>query len=142
MLLVTSCKKEKAVESAATPEQISMDTLSAVLGKAEGPSSGLFDFSQAEGQLRLVYHLYVPEGSDFNDFIGADMAPKIRKLYEHFKGLDGVTFVVETSKTSPAVDWTPYCSFGMTRKIFKETNWTGLLGRDLFKVCKEIVYSK
>jgi len=30
----------------------------------------------------------------------------------------------------------PYCDFDMTRKIYGQLNWTNLLARDLFKVCK------
>jgi len=138
-LAVAACKKSSESEP---PAKIDMESLSAVLGRAGGATSGLADYTRTGDSLRLTYHLYVPQGSDFDDFIGADMAPKIKSLYDTFKGIDQVTFVVETAETAMPTEWKPYCSFSMTRDVAEKTNWTGLLGRDLFKVCKEITYSR
>jgi hypothetical protein len=139
---VGGCKKQNPAETAAQSKPIDMESLSAAMGRADGANSGLADFVRSGDSLRLTYHLYVPQGSDFDDYIGADMAPKIKKLYDDFKRIDKVTFVVETADSAMPADWKPYCSFSMTREVAEKTNWTGLLGRDLFKVCKEITYSR
>lgn len=119
---------------------ITMDSLAEVLGKADGGRSGLVDMAQEGDELRLTYLLYVPDRSMLDQLIGADIAPKVRGLYGKFKDLDRVIFSVQTAMAGSVPPGAPYCSFVMTRKIYNETNWTGLLDRDLFKICREITY--
>jgi hypothetical protein len=119
---------------------VTMDSLSNVLGKADGNRSGLVDMTREGDDLRLTYLLYVPDRSMLDQLIGADIAPKIRELYGRFKGVDRVIFAVETVMSGSVPPGVPYCSFVMTRKVFNETNWSGMLDRDLFKICREITY--
>lgn len=119
---------------------ITMDSLTDVLGKADGSRSGIVDMANSGAELRLTYLLYVPDRSMLDQLIGAEIAPKIRGLYGKFKGVDRVVFSVETLLSGSVPPGTPYCSFVMTRKIYNETNWSGLLDRDLFKICRDITY--
>ncbi len=119
---------------------ITVDSLADVLGRADGSRSGLVDMSKSGDEVRLTYLLYVPDRSMLDQMIGAEIAPKLRELYGKYKGIDRVVFSVETALSGSVPPGTPYCSFVMTRKIYNETNWTGLLDRDLFKICREITY--
>ena len=78
----------------------------------------------------------ISDMKDFDVIIGSDLAPKIAALYKTFKSLDKATFTVETGDPSNPANVNPYCDFDMTRKIYQQLNWTNLLARDLFKVCK------
>ena len=134
-MISTPACKGKGGEMAQS-EEISVDTLAAVLGKSQDANSGISELSKTPEGLVINYHLYLPEQKDFDALIGADLAPKIQKLYRTFKTIDRVTFNVETGVMADPPSLQPYCSFEMTRRIYEETNWTNLLARDLFKVCK------
>jgi hypothetical protein len=134
---IPACKGEAPAKS----EEISIDTLAAVLGKAEGANSGISELSKTPDGLVINYHLYLPEQKDFDALIGTDLAPKIQNLYKIFKSIDKVTFTVETGVVANPPSLEPYCSFDMTRRIYEQTNWTNLLARDLFKICK-VNYTK
>lgn len=143
---ISACKgKEKteapAVEKAAVqPEEITVDTLSAVLGKAEAEKSGIFDLDKTDNEVQVVYHFYTPEMKDIDDDIGVDMGPKIKALFKKFNTIDRVVFAVQVSHPNTSEEWKPYCSFVMTRKVIKETNWTNLLDADFFQVVQELKY--
>ena len=119
---------------------ITMDSLADVMGKAGGSGSGLVDMAREGDEIRLTYLLYVPDRSMLDQLIGADLAPKIRGLYGKFKGIDRVVLSVETAMSGSVPPGVPYCSFVMTRKIYNETNWSGMLDRELFKICREVTY--
>ncbi len=141
-IVITDCREKQSPEALIVPDEISLETVSAVLGKADAENSGLFDVAESEKEVRILYHLYVPEGRELQDYIGAEMTPKIRRLYGTFRTVDRVVFVVETARPAANNEWAPYCSFVMTRRVVQETDWSGLLDRDLFKVCREIGYSR
>ncbi len=119
---------------------ITMDSLADVLGRADGTRSGIIDMAKSGDEIRLTYLLYVPDRSMLDQMIGAEIAPKLRELYGKFKGMDRVVFSVETALSGSVPPGVPYCSFVMTRKVYNETNWSGLLDRDLFKICKDVTY--
>jgi hypothetical protein len=130
--LMSSCK----AKAPAPAEEITIDAVAAVMGRASGSSSGVSEMSKTGDSTTINYHLMVPEKKDFDVLIGTDMAPKVEQLYKTFKTLDKVTFTVETGDISNPANMQPYCEFDMTRKIYEQLNWTNLLARDLFKVCK------
>lgn len=129
LTLAPACKKE------APAETINIDTVIGVMGKASGSSSGVSEFAKEGDTYVINYHL-VTDPKDFDIAIGRDLAPKIEALYKTFKTIDKVTFTVETGDPYSPAALTPYCDFDVTRKIFQQLNWTNLLARDLFKVCK------
>jgi hypothetical protein len=133
--IALSACKEKA-EAPARSEVVSLATVSAVMGRASGANSGVSELTETNEGFTINYHLYLPEQKDFDALIGTDLAPKIQELYKTFKTIDKVTFTVETGVTANPPSLQPYCSFEMTRKIYNQTNWTNLLARDLFKVCR------
>lgn len=139
VILMPACKKKETTPAQA--EEITLETLAAVLGKAEAETSGIAALNKTSQGLVVNYHLYLPETQDFDALIGSDLAPKIKELYQKFTTIDNVTFEVQTPDYARTGKWQPYCSFDMTRKIYKQLNWTNLLARDLFKVCK-VDYSR
>ena len=128
--LTPSCKK------GASAEDITLDSVVAVMGKPSGSSSGVSELAKEGDTYVINYHLMIPDMKDFDVVIGTDLAPKIEALYKTFKSLDKATFTVETGDPSTPANVNPYCDFDMTRKIYQQLNWTNLLARDLFKVCK------
>jgi len=127
--LTPACKKAPA-------ETINLDTVAAVMGRPSGSSSGVSELAKEGDTYIINYHLMISDMKDFDVIIGSDLAPKIEALYKTFKSLDKVTFTVETGDPSNPANVNPYCDFDMTRKIYQQLNWTNLLARDLFKVCK------
>ncbi len=117
----------------ASSDEISLDTLAAVLGEAEGTNPGIAELSRPPDKLVINYHLYLPEQKDVDAQIGTDLAPKIQKLYRTFKSIDKVTFTIETGIVGDPASLQPYRSLAMTRKIYEEIDWTNLLVQDLFK---------
>ncbi len=128
--LAPACKKE------APAENITLDSVIAVMGKASGSDSGVSELAKAGDAYIINYHLMIGDMKDFDVVLGRDMAPKIEQLYKTFKTLDKVTFTIETGDPSNPAALSPYCDFDLTRKIYNQLNWTNLLARDLFKVCK------
>jgi hypothetical protein len=123
--------------TAKTPaEDINLDSVIAVMGKASGSTSGVSELAKAGDSYIINYHLMISDMKDFDVIIGKDLAPKIEQLYKTLKSIDKVTFTVETGDPSNPAALQPYCDFDMTRKIYQQLNWTNLLARDLFKVCK------
>jgi uncharacterized protein YcfL len=143
---LAACKsqpqKEAAPEAAAAAETVDIDSVSAVMGKAQTQVSGVFDVNQADTELQIVYHFYTDQMSDIDDDIGVDLAPKIREFYRTFKTIDRVVFSVEVSHPTTLDVWTPYCSFATTRQLIEETDWTNLLAADFFKVVLELKYAE
>jgi hypothetical protein len=131
---ISACKKEAG--TSAESEEITLESFATVLGKAETDKSGIVELRKTGQGLVVHYHLYLPEAQDFDELVGKDLAPKIEKLYGTFKTIDKVTFEVETPDLAETGEYRPYCDFDMTRKIYSQLNWTNLLARDLFKVCK------
>jgi hypothetical protein len=145
---MAACKGKEKAETPATEntalqaEDISLDTISAVLGKPEAEKSGIFDLGKSENELQIVYHFYTPEAKDIDDDIGLDLAPKIQELYKKFKTIDRVAFAVYVFHAGLSAEWKPYCTFVMTRKVINETNWTDLLATEFFKVVLELKYAE
>lgn len=147
-VFLSACKGKEQAETgafdraAARAEQIDVQTVSTVLGKAEAEKSGIFDLTYGDNELWVVYHFYTPEIEDIDDDIGMEMAPKIQALYGKFKSIDRVIFVIQVSHPQSPAEWAPYCSFVMTRKVVNETKWANLLAAELFKICQDIQYVK
>jgi hypothetical protein len=134
MILMPACKGKEGPPAQA--EEITLQTFATVLGKAEAGTSGIAALDKTDQGLVVNYHLYLPEAQDFDELIGKDLAPKVEQLYKTFKTIDEVTFDVRTPDVAGTGEWRQYCSFDMTRKIYSQLDWTHLLARDLFKVCK------
>jgi hypothetical protein len=133
-IFLPACKEKEGTPAQA--EEITLQTVAAVLGTAEGQTSGIAELKKSDQGFVVSYHLYLPEAQDFDELVGKDLAPKIEKLYKTFKTIDNVTFDVETPDLAENGEWRQYCSFDMTRKIYNQLNWTNLLAADLFKFCK------
>jgi hypothetical protein len=98
------------------------------------------DIEQTESEL-IVYYRFIPENPDaLQEELGEDLAPKIKQIYETDKAANIIQFVVSI----PFVDETGgksykrQLSFVMTKKIFEETDWTGLLSSDFLKVVQDL----
>ncbi len=138
-----ACKRGAAPSPAAAgTEGLTIDDFYPIMGKADGVNSGIAELTRSGAAIRINYHMVVPEGTDMDAYIGTEITPKLRKLYDSYKNVDETIFEVETANPADPTAWNPYCSFTMTRKIYNQTNWTGLLARDLFKVCKPVKYLK
>jgi len=132
-----ACRSEKSAQPK-TEDALSLAALTPVLGEARDTSSGLADFTQSDEEIILSYHLYLTDRTNADQEIARDLAPKIRKLYGHFRTVDRVSFEVSLPDPSSAVDWNPYVSFVMTRKLVKETGWSDLLDTDLLSVALDV----
>jgi hypothetical protein len=146
---LTACQRSEKTaapapvsEKAAAPpaEELTLETLSSVLGKAEAENSGLFELTRGENEWIVTYHFYEARTKGMEERFGPDLAPKIQALYKKFKTIDRVMFKVDVFARRDAVEWRPYCSFVTTRKLIDETNWTNLLLKDFFKVVLELKY--
>jgi hypothetical protein len=143
LAFISACKSSPKEETAApAAEVVDLAAVSAVLGRAEDQTSGLFDLDQADGELQISYHFYTDQMSEINDDIGVEMAPKIRELYRTFKTIDRIVFSVQVAHPTSLQEWKPYCSFATTRKLIEETDWTNLLAADFFKVVLELKYAE
>jgi hypothetical protein len=125
-------------EMAETPD--TMATLRAILGEAKEDFPGVQDIEQTGSEL-IVYYRFIPKDPDaLQEELGEDLAPKIKQVYETDKTADvihfdvSIPFVEETGGTS----YKRQLSFVMTKKIFTETDWTGLLSRDFLKVVQDL----
>ncbi len=129
VVLTPACKKERR-------RSITLDIGHRRYGQTHRIVSGVSELAKEGDTYIINYHLMIADMKDFDTVIGTDLAPKIDALYKTFKSLDKATFTVETGDPSNPANVNPYCDFDMTRKIYQQLNWTNLLARDLFKVCK------
>ncbi len=125
-------------EMAETPD--TMGNLKVILGEAKEDFPGVQDMEQTESEL-VIYYRFIPANPDaLQQELGEDLAPKIKQIYETDKAADVIQFVVsipfvdETGGTS----YKRQLSFVMTRKIFDETDWSGLLSRDFLKAVQDL----
>jgi hypothetical protein len=132
VVLTAACK----AKAPASTEAITLDAVAAIMGRASGSSSGVSDLKKSDDSYTINYYLLINDMSDLDAAIGSDLVPKIEKLYKTFPSLDKVTFNVETGPQYNPADVKTYCSFDMTRRIYDQLNWTNVLAKDLFKVCK------
>ena len=128
-------------KAAVKAEMITPSSVSTVLGKASAEQSGLFDLTKGDTEYWIDYHFYTPEAKDIDDDIGLDMAPKIEALYKKFKTLDRVHFVIVAFHAGSSVEWKPYCSFVITRKLINETDWANFLAPNFFRIVLELIYA-
>jgi hypothetical protein len=136
---LSACKGKTGTP--AETENLTLDDVIGVMGKAEAQMSGAHELTRTADGYEVNYHLYLVQPQDFDGVIGSDLAPKIERLYREFGWLDKVTFSVETPDAANSAEWRPYCSFDMTRMTYNQLNWTNLLAQDLFKVCR-VTYAR
>jgi hypothetical protein len=128
----------KQEETAEAPD--TMATLRTILGEAKEDYPGVEDIEQSGTEL-VIYYRFIPQDADaLQEELGEDLAPKIKQIYETDKAADvlhfevSIPFVDETGGTA----YKRQLSFIMTRKIFDETDWTGLLARDFLKAVQDL----
>jgi hypothetical protein len=147
--LSTVCKGKKAetaeeIETAAqtgkaeTFDQVS--NLRMILGEAKEDYAGTQDIEQAGGEFTIYYRFIPQDTNTLQEELGEDLAPKIKKIYETDKAADVLRFVVSIPFTEETggTSFKRQLSFIMTRKIFVETDWTGLLSRDFLKIVQDL----
>jgi hypothetical protein len=145
----TVCKSKKAetaeeteaaapTEMAATADPIS--GLRAILGEAKEDYPGAQDIEQTGNELTIYYRFIPKDANTLQQELGEDLAPKIKKIYETDKAVDVLRFSVSIpfSEETGGTDFKRQLSFTMTRKIFVETDWTGLLSRDFLKIVQDL----
>lgn len=128
----------KPEETTEAPD--TMAALRTILGEAKEDYPGVEDIEQSGTEL-IIYYRFIPQDADaLQEELGEDLAPKIKQIYETDQAVDLIHFVVsipfveETGGTS----YKRQLSFVMTRKIFIETDWIGLLGRDFLKIVQDL----
>jgi hypothetical protein len=136
----TAEKAETAAPGTAveTPDQTS--TLRTILGEAKEDLPGVQDIEQSGSDL-VVYYRFIPKDTNaLQEELGEDLAPKIRKIYETDPAIDILRFDVSIPFTEEpgATNFKSQLSFAMTRKIFHETDWTGVLDRDFLKIVQDL----
>lgn len=147
--LLMTCKSKKAepmeraqpaaqMPAAGASEQ--MAGLRSILGEAKEDYPGVQDIEQ-EGQDVLIYYRFIPKDTNaLQEELGEDLGPKIRKIYGTDKAVNVLRFDVSipfTEETGTS-GFKRQLSFTMTRKIFDETDWSGLLDRDFLKVVQDL----
>jgi hypothetical protein len=134
---------EKAETAAKTEMAEAPDTMSGlrtILGEAKEDNPGVQDIEQAGSEL-TVYYRFVPKDTNtLQEELGEDLAPKIKKIYGTDKAVDVIRFVVliPFTEETGATKFKSHLSFAMTRKVFVETDWTGLLSRDFLKIVQDL----
>jgi len=143
------CKSKKAetaeqAETAAKTEIAeapdTMAGLRMILGEAKEDYPGVQDIEQAGSDLTVYYRFIPKDTNTLQEELGEDLAPKIKKIYETDKAVDVIRFVVliPFTEEAGATSFKRNLSFAMTRKIFVETDWTGLLSRDFLKIVQDL----
>jgi hypothetical protein len=145
----TVCKSKKAetAEKAETPAKTEMaetpDPMSGIrtiLGEAKEDYPGVQDIEQAGSELTVYYRFIPKDTNTLQEELGEDLAPKIKKLYETDTTVDVIRFVVSIpfSEETGGTSFKRNLSFSMTRKVFVETDWIGLLSRDFLKIVLDL----
>lgn len=133
----TACRSGKTA-SPPVEEMLSLPILTPIFGEAKNFGSGLADFAQSDSEVILSYHFTPADPTNADQEIARDLAPKLRKLYGHFKTIDRAVFEVSLPSPENEEAWKPYVSFVMTRNLMKETGWSDLLDMDLLSTALEV----
>jgi uncharacterized protein YpmB len=136
----TAEKAETAIktEMAETPDTVS--GIRAILGEAKEDYPGVQDIEQAGSELTVYYRFIPKDTNTLQEELGEDLAPKIKKIYETDKAVDVIRFVVSIPFTEETggTSFKRNLSFAMTRKLFVETDWIGLISRDFLKIVQDL----
>ncbi len=146
LIVLSVCKsgeetkaEEAEKEREGVTELLSLEKLIPIFGESTGNHSGIFDLSQTQEELLISYNLYIADMGNFDEEIGADLAPKIQKFYEAFKTPDRVAFRVYVPDSGEA-RWKQYVFFVVTRNLVEKTSWTNLLAIEFLRVVEELKY--
>jgi len=137
-----ACRSEKPASLAKarieTGGKLSMAVLAPVFGDAKDVRSGLSDFTQSDREIILSYHLYLADPTDADREIARELAPKIRRLYGRFPGVDRASFEISLPDPASPDAWKPYVAFALTRKVVKELGWSDLFDTDLLSAALDV----
>ncbi len=135
-----ACNKGAKTESvsASTPAPtLDIAAVEAVLGQARDDASGVIDFTQGDNEAMVSYRYYDEDLQNVDNDLVNELTPKIEQLYAKYPHLDRVLFQVSINSTTPG-EFRPYLNFVMTKKILKETEWSGILAEDFLKNVIEV----
>ncbi|MDD8026215.1 MAG: hypothetical protein PHI34_06865 [Acidobacteriota bacterium] len=143
LFVFAACQKKTPAPTAETASPkaeaalVTIDDLTAVLGKADAENSGAADVQIGQDGVLINYHYFLIKEQAFDKAFGPHIAPKIRDLYAKIKPLDRIAFDVSVADLGNEL-WKPRLHFAVDRKLVEETDWTKLLGTDFFQVVKDL----
>lgn len=138
VVFLGACKGKDVEETKpiAPAEVVSLETLRPDLGEAKDDMSGVLDVAVEADGLTISYRYYDADLQNIDNDLVQDLAPKIQALYKDFKTINRVVFQISVNGETPG-EYKPYSSFGLTRKIVGEIQWSGILAEDFIKAVLE-----
>jgi hypothetical protein len=141
-----ACKaknEEKPAETAAAPMVEQPDPIAkikSILGEPQDDVPGA-EAVELNGSVLGVNYRFIPKNEEtFQEDLGEDLAKKVRQIFEADKNIGRIDFVVDI----PFVDETggrafkTKVTFTITRKIYEDTDWTGVFDKDFLKVVQDL----
>src|SRR5512139_3269467 len=106
-------------------EGMTREEVRSVLGTPGDDTSGVSDFSQAEGGgIVIAYQYYDIDQDNYETDFASEIAPKLQRLYKRFQNLDRVRFEVIANNPDAPPFWRPFSQFEMDRKTMEKLHWT------------------
>ena len=113
-------------------EGLTLEDIRSVLGTPGDDTSGVSDFSLAEGGgIVIAYRYFDVDEDNYETDFASEMAPKIQRLYKRFKNLDRIRFEIVANNPGGTPFWKPFSQFFMDRKTMEKLHWTWFVTRDI-----------
>jgi hypothetical protein len=103
-------------------------------------SSGIGRIQYSKDESVINYHFYPTGYFKFEDELGVDLAPKIKRLYEIGGEFDRITFLIKgyfEDKYGKG-EWLPVLSFEFNKTIYYKVNWENFLKQNLLEVSENV----
>lgn len=113
-------------------EGLTLEDVRSVLGTPGDDTSGVSDFSLAQGgAIIIAYRYYDVDEDNYETDFASEIAPKLQALYRRFKSLDRLRFEIITNNPEAPPLWRPFSQFEMDRKTLEKLRWTWFVARDI-----------
>jgi hypothetical protein len=125
-------QKAPAANPKKVVEGLTLEDVRSVLGTPGDDTSGVSDFSRAEGgEIVIAFRYYDVDVDNYETDFASEIAPKLQMLYKRFKNLDRVRFEIITNNPEAPPLWIPFSQFEMDRKTLEKLHWTWFVARDV-----------
>jgi len=134
--LLSVCKEE-----AANPKMLVWDIFGRP-DKIEDSGAVLVEYEPPEC---LIHYNFQPRGkSEYEEELGAELAPKLKKMFERDKNIQNssITIFGPSTDTYGRYGWKPVLSFEFDRDTFNSIDWGKFVKKDLLESVKNLKWYK
>lgn len=128
------CKKEKTVSNPKT-------LVWKIFGRPDKiEDSGVVLVEYKKPECVIHYNFYPRGKSKYKEELGAELAPRLKKLFERDENIGNAVMTIfgPSTDTYGRYGWKPVLSFEFDRETFNTIDWSKFVNQDLLEVAKNL----